>query len=108
MIEADPTVAGRLDIPVGEPIIELIRLRLADNRPVSYETRYLAESLCPELLENDLENSSVHSLLVKQYHIPLVKMVHTVEVGRLNLEQAKVLQAEPNSNAFFVDVPIDD
>lgn len=103
VIPATLEVANRLELTVGEPIIHIVRLRLADNQPVVYETRYLAQSLCPQLLDEDLRTTSVHWLLIYKYHIPLVRMVHTVEICHLSAEQAHLLQAQPGIAAFSVD-----
>ncbi|MBN1287457.1 MAG: GntR family transcriptional regulator [Anaerolineae bacterium] len=100
---AAPEVAGRLSIPEGEPVIHIARLRFADDHPVVYETRHLAQALCPTLLGENLTGDSIHWLLVYKYQIPLVKMMHVVEIRRLSAEQTGLLQAQPGSTAFFVD-----
>ncbi|NOK61303.1 MAG: hypothetical protein GFH27_549305n72 [Chloroflexi bacterium AL-W] len=103
VLPASPAVAAQLELIAETPIIHIARLRLADQQIVAYEERYLAESLCPHLLQEDLETHSIHHLLVHTYRIPLVKMVHTVELGHLSDEQAQLLHAEPHSDAFFID-----
>jgi len=103
IIPATPTLAERLAVAQAEPIIHIARLRLADGQPVVYETRYLAQALCPDLLGEDLENSSIHWLLLHKYQIPLVRMTHTVELGQLPPDKANHLQAPPHTVAFFVD-----
>ncbi len=57
LIPASPTVSQRLAIEPATPVFHIKRLRLADGQPVAIETRYLAQSLCPGLLDEDLENS---------------------------------------------------
>lgn len=96
-------VAEQLDIEVGRATVHIVRLRLADNQPVVYEERYLARSLCPQLMDEDLSENSIHTLIVFKYGVPLVKMAHTVEAGSLTVEQAARLQANPGEKAFFVD-----
>jgi GntR family transcriptional regulator len=102
-LPAPSVVAERLAIKTGEPAIHIVRLRLADSQPVVYEERYLAHSLCPQLMDEDLAENSIHTLIVFKYGVPLVKMTHTVEAGLLTAEQAAHLQANPGDNAFFVD-----
>lgn len=103
VVPATANVAANLALNAGEPIIHIARLRLADAQPVVYETRYLAQSLCPGLANENLETDSVHHLLVNKYQIPLVKMTQTVEIGQLSTGQANLLQASPGASAFFVD-----
>ena len=102
-IPASYDVAERLQLPIGEPVLHIVRLRLANNQPVAYETRYLAQVLCPTLLEHDLEKESIHWLLVSHYQIPLVRMTHTVEIQALTPSQADLLQVQAGTRAFFVD-----
>lgn len=103
VVPASVNVAAYLQLTAGEPVIHIARLRLANAQPVVYETRYLAQSLCPGLMDENLETDSVHHLLVNKYQIPLVKMTQTVEIGQLSAEQANLLQATPHVLAFFVD-----
>ena len=102
-IAAPANVAERLQLPVGSPVLHIVRLRLADGQPVAYETRHLAAALCPTLLEHDLEEESIHWLLVSHYQIPLVRMTHTVEIQVLTAPQAEMLQVQAGTRAFFVD-----
>lgn len=102
-ISASYDVAEQLQLPIGEPVLHIVRLRLADGQPVAYETRYLAHALCPTLLEHDLEEESIHWLLVSHYQIPLVRMTHTVEIQSLTPSQAQILQVQAGTRTFFVD-----
>ncbi|MDX1414252.1 MAG: GntR family transcriptional regulator [Candidatus Promineifilaceae bacterium] len=103
LLPATAELAQRLALEEGETVIHTVRLRLADEQPVVYEERYLAQELCPQLLAEDLVNSSIHQLIVFKYDVPLVKMTYTVEVGVLPAAEAKILQASPGDEAFFVE-----
>jgi GntR family transcriptional regulator len=103
IVPASPGIAGRLQLAPGEPVFHVVRLRLADDQPVVYETRYLAEVLCPTLLSEDLQTASIHSLLIDNYQIPLVRLSHIVEVGHLSPDEAQLLQATVGQPAFFVE-----
>jgi len=103
VLPASEEIAARLELTPGEEVIESARLRLANGRPMAYEVRYLAYRLCPQLLEEDLEQESVHSLLIDKYNIPLIRACHTVEARVLSEEEARLLEVEPGSAGFFVD-----
>jgi len=100
---AGTEVAKQLQIPVGEKTIEIIRLRMADEKPIAYETRYLSYKTCPQLLEEDLENQSIHSLLIDKYTIPLVRACYTIEARVLSQKEAKFLQVETGSAGFAIE-----
>ncbi len=103
IIPAPKEVQRRLRLRPRTPTIHIVRLRLANDRPVLYETRYLAQQLCPDLINQDLENVSIHNLLIQHYHIPLTRAVHTIEVRLLEPSQAQLLEVLPGTPAFFVD-----
>jgi GntR family transcriptional regulator len=100
---ANAEISARLQIPLGEEVVEIARLRLANGKPMAYETRYLAYELCPQLVGEDLERDSIQSLLIDKYNIPLVRACHTIEAHVLSDEEAVLLQVEPGSAGFSVD-----
>lgn len=103
VLPAGHEIAARLHVPAGEKVIEIARLRLADDKPIAYETRHLAHSLCPTLLAEDLERESIHSLLIDKYNIPLIRACHTIEARLLSGQEAELLQVEPGAPGFTVD-----
>ena len=103
VISADLTTAQKLGLDEGEPIIHIERLHLAHEHPILYDKRLLAQSLCPELLRENLATASIHELLIEKYRIPLLRTVYIMEVHLLNEEEARLLDAEPGTPAFFVD-----
>ncbi|HZD55646.1 MAG TPA: GntR family transcriptional regulator, partial [Anaerolineales bacterium] len=103
ILPASPEVALRLELEMGEPVIKIIRLRLANERPIIYESRFLAQRLCPELVNEDLETQSIHSLLISKFHIPLTKITHTIEARLLPAQEAKSMQVREGTGAFFID-----
>jgi GntR family transcriptional regulator len=102
VVLASEAVAADLELEVGEQVIEIIRLRLADGLPMALETRYLAYKICPDLLDEDLEKNSIHNLLIDKYNIPLIRARHTIEAHILTAREAEALQARPRSAGFFV------
>lgn len=102
-LPANQEVAAHLQVAVGEKTIEIVRLRLANGKPVALETRYLAYATCPSLLEEDLENQSIHSLLLDKYKIPLLRACYTIEARILTKKEADYLQVEAGSAAFAVE-----
>jgi len=102
VIPATEQIAADLDLKVGEDVIEISRLRLADGLPMAFETRYLAYKICPDLMNEDLENQSIHSLLIDKFNIPLIRARHTIEARVLTAREARLLQTQPGSTGFFV------
>lgn len=103
IIPATPEISDRLQIPLASPVIYIARLRMANETPILYERRYLAQHLCPALMEEDLENQSIHTLLIQKYQIPMVKTIHILEAHGLTEKEAELLHVDPGSPALYVD-----
>jgi GntR family transcriptional regulator len=69
-MSASPKIASALDLPEGAPCYELCRLRLVDDEPLSLQSSYLREALCPALEEQDLSRS-LYRLLETHYGLRL-------------------------------------
>ncbi len=103
IVPADESVAARLSLAYDMPVIHIVRLRLADGQPVSYEERFLAHDLCPDLMKHDLENASIHQLLVETYNLPLVRMEQSVEIVHGETQITNALRVVAGSALFFID-----
>ena len=103
VVSASAEVAVRLHIPESSKIIRIVRLRLADNSPVVYEMRALALKTCPSLLEEDLENQSIHHLMLVKYAIPLTKLELVIERVPLEGEAAEHLGVVPGTDGVYLD-----
>jgi GntR family transcriptional regulator len=103
IIPAAAQAAERLAIAPETPVTQIVRLRLADGQPVSWEERLLAHDLCPDLLTHDLEHGSIHRLLVDTYRLPLVRMEQSVEIAPAPTDVAEALQVRPGAALFFVE-----
>jgi GntR family transcriptional regulator len=68
-VEPEAEIRERLQLAQGEQTYMLKRLRLADDRPVAVETAHLPCRLCPGLIDEDLNNHSLYSILTEKYHL---------------------------------------
>ena len=60
---ATPLEASNLALDVGEPVVVLRRLRLADGEPIALETAVLNRQAVDAVLAADLESGSLHEAL---------------------------------------------
>ena len=100
---ATEEISASLQIQPGAEVIEIARLRLADGKPMAIETRYLARTISPELLDEDLEHQSIHRLLIDKFNIPLVRAWHSIEARVLTGEEANLLQVPEGTAGFLVE-----
>ncbi len=103
LILPPPDIAQRLQVGFNQKVIDIVRIHLEDGKPVAHEVRYLPESLCPELLNEDLEHQSVHQLLVEKYKIPLLKAVYTIQAIAMGEDEARLLQTGVGTQGFLVE-----
>ena len=63
LVDAPASVARRLDLAPGEPVIHLERRRFADDLPLSLDLTYLPADVGEPLLDQDLAGRDVFALL---------------------------------------------
>ncbi|MDQ1485351.1 MAG: GntR family transcriptional regulator, N-acetylglucosamine utilization regulator [Actinomycetota bacterium] len=90
-IAATPHLARDLEVPVGEPVLRLERLRSADGIPMSVERTHVPERLVPGLLERGLIGS-LYTALEEQYGLVLDWGEQTIEAATSEPADAKLLE----------------
>jgi GntR family transcriptional regulator len=82
--------------------IHIVRLRLADNKPVALQSTYLPASLCPGLEFQDLNSTSLYSILQEKYYIQPAWTEAKVEVSTASEKEATLLQINKNDPILIV------
>jgi GntR family transcriptional regulator len=102
IVPASMSIAERLALPLGEPLIHIARLRLVGGAAVGFSERFLPLTLCPDLLDEDLTRSSIHAILVSRSELPLLRAVVEIEAQMLDEEDAALLQVAPKTPAIVI------
>ena len=95
----------KLNCPVGAQIVELVRLRLADDMPVMLETNHFPGSYA-WLLEQDL-SGSLYQLLA-EHDVEPHQAVHDVSLSYANVTQANALDVAQGDALLTLDEVIYD
>ncbi len=90
--DADETAADILGVPVGEKLISLRRLRLADSIPMGIEWSRIPLTLCPDLQKTFQPKGSLYQVLSQRYGIKVAVTDEVAEAGVADVEQARLLQ----------------
>ncbi len=101
-IAALPLVARVLKIKVGENVIMLKRLRLADGEPVAIETAYLPENRCRGLLKEKLATQSLYDILTKKYNLKLGRAVQQMDAIACPAAEAKLLDTRRGAPVLHI------
>lgn len=107
LLVAEEAVAGakqswRLEVGPGEPLVHLVRLRLANDVPMCLENVYLVKRFAPDLLAQPLDGS-LYDLLAERYRIHLGQAKQSVTATVLDAPDAKRLGVPPLSPALLVE-----
>lgn len=100
-IPAGRLVAEKLSMEVGDDVILLKRLRLADGVPMAIETSYLNPTICDSLVERISAGESMYALYEK-LGIQLRRAVQCMEIAPLQSWEADILENHDLTMAMFI------
>jgi DNA-binding GntR family transcriptional regulator len=103
MVDAGEDVASGLEIEVGQPVLEIVRLRSAEEAPIAKMTNYLPERLA----RFDADDLAAHSLyeLMRGQGVTLHSATQTLGARNATAAEARVLD-EPAGSALITAVRI--
>lgn len=100
---ASPKLAKRLEIAVGDPVLRIVRLRLADDAPMALETLHVPGRVAPGLDGHALDDASFYELLYKYYGIELAGGVQNIEATVTDESESEFLEVPLHSPAFLFE-----
>jgi len=102
---ATEKIARALHIQEGDPIIEITRVRLADNVPILLETACLSTAQFPSLESHDWsQDESLYKVLSDEYEINISAMDHTIKPVTLTETEARYLKAQAGAVALLSQI----
>jgi GntR family transcriptional regulator len=100
--QASEKIYRTLELPVGEDLIRIHRLRTADGVPMCLETSYLPRSYVPWLLEEDFESGSLY-LGLESHGIELVRAEEHLEATVVRETESELLTVPVGSPALLIE-----
>lgn len=92
-VPATDAVARSLAVELGDPVIELERLRTIEGEPRVLVLTYLPAALVPGLLDKALTGTaSLYRILREDYGLPILSSVRRVEAAIADSREAGLLQ----------------
>jgi GntR family transcriptional regulator len=85
-----PAEAADLGLARGEPVVEIRRIRCADDDPIAIETAILVASCAPAVMTADLERGSLHEAMARGGH-RLRRGTGTVTAAAATATEARLL-----------------
>lgn len=105
VVAATAKIARALRITEGDPIIEITRVRLADNVPIMLETACLSTTHFPSLADYDWsKNQSLYKILNEEYGVNIAAMDHTIKPVSLTETEAHYIKSKAGSPALLSEI----
>ena len=107
LLVAEETIAGavqswKLGISPGEPLIHIVRLRLADDVPMCLEDVHVVRSHAPDLLDHPLDGS-LYDTLASVYGVAIARAEQNVTATVLDEGDARHLAVPALTPALEVE-----
>lgn len=97
-------VKNGLELQDDEQVIEIKRLRFADNEPILVESSFLPKNLIinSEILR-EVSSSSLYTLLAQRFNINVVSAKEAFEPVIIKEEEARFLKTEAGKPALLIE-----
>ncbi|QUW21528.1 GntR family transcriptional regulator [Sporosarcina sp. Marseille-Q4063] len=99
---ADERLASKMDIKPFEEVFQVIRLRLADDEPLMYETSYLPKKIFPNLTQKDVVEKPMYSVFLDDYQIQATKAFERFKATSVRSKEAVHLKMIENQPAMLI------
>lgn len=100
---ASGTVAARLALPEGAPVVEIRRVRLLDREPVSYEITWVPEAIGKRLAKADLATRDVFLVIENDCGVPLGHADVAIDATLASAEVANALNVDEGSAVLRIE-----
>ncbi len=100
VVESRPTVARELGLAVGDPVIYIRTLRLADGAPITLHDEFVPHRLCPQLLHEDVRSKMSWQALEHHGH-RIKRAVQRIEAISAEGEVAQLLEMEEGEPVLY-------
>jgi GntR family transcriptional regulator len=92
---AHPTVARALQLKEGTEVVRVDRLRLADERPIAFDSTWLPLRFGELLVGMDLTQETIYHILETRYAIPVLSGAFSITAASATPQQASILDIPP-------------
>ncbi|MDN7242892.1 GntR family transcriptional regulator [Planococcus sp. N028] len=95
--------AEALMLDAEDEVVELFRLRLADDEPMAIEKTFLPLEKVSPLLNDSLENKSLYAELKEKCNLDLVQATQTIEISYPDQTEAQFLGIRENEPVLLIE-----
>ena len=81
IVDASDDIARLLDLDAGAQVVKIVRKRFVDQSPLLFETSFLSADRFSKLIDEDLSNNSLYTLLEQRFGVRLSHAEEAIEAG---------------------------
>jgi GntR family transcriptional regulator len=100
---ASEKVARYLGIEPGEKVVEIQRLRYANEEPIQLDTSYIPYEICPAVANVDLTDRSLYKFLEQDCNIYIARGKRNIEAVLAKEHEAALLGIERGAALLMLD-----
>ena len=102
VLEADEELQGSLRLSARQRVLHLVRLRMADDRPIALQASYISLASCPGLENEDFKDQSLFALLRSKYYLYPTWTEVDIQAVPASKEESLLLEIRPNDPLLVV------
>jgi len=102
-IVCNEKVSEALNVPVGSEVVQLKRLRSADNTPVVLVITFLPLTKLTDILLKDFENKSLYRMIEEDYGYTIDRATRILEARVAGKDEADLLGIEEGEPIQFIE-----
>jgi len=102
IVKADEKLAKKLRVPIGENLLYIERLRLAENVPIMVEKTWFIYNVTPFLMDIDFTKKGLYKTLDEDYGIRFNKAIETFKATQLNSYECRLLNCPNDQHGLLI------
>lgn len=99
---AGERLSSKMDIAPLAEVFQVVRLRIADDEVLLYETSYVPYAVFPHLTEIDLSEKPMYDVFHDDYQIGVTRAIERFSATNVRSEEAKYLKMNPSHPAMLI------
>lgn len=102
IVPADARVARHLNIGQGDNVYRIRRVRRVEGSPISIHESFVPENLAPQLLEADLAQQQLCTVLERDHGLRMASVQESLESALASKSEAEALETRPGTPVLLL------
>lgn len=98
----DERLATKMKLQPRAEVYQIVRLRMADDEVLLYETSYVPQAIFPHLTETDLIERPMYDIFYEDYQVGVTKAIERFSATNVRDTEADFLEMHPSQPAMLI------